>query len=144
MENFSCSTLLYNYLASVINVDSLGAGFLAQTNAVERIPISYFSDFSDFSESQEILVVSSSPKFSYLPSGVTFAGWRVGTPASLGISSYWVQSSETVLAPGTPYTVNADVSLTARYNGLEICLSDSADNSEILYINNGKPHTLTL
>lgn len=79
-----------------------------------------------------------SPPVSHLPSGVSFAGWCIGTPTGLGIKSYWVQSGETVLEPGTPYTVSADVSITARYNGLEISLSDNTDNSEILYLNNGK------
>lgn len=78
------------------------------------------------------------PPVSYLPNGVTFAGWAVGTPTELGITSYWKADDETVLEAGSEYTLSADVSLTARYMGVNIILADDADNSEILYQNKGK------
>lgn len=78
------------------------------------------------------------PPVSYLPNGVTFAGWAVGTPTELGITSYWKAEDETVLEAGAEYTISADVSLTARYTGVNIILADDADNSEILYQNKGK------
>ena len=86
------------------------------------------------------------PPVRYLPSGVIFAGWRVGTPAALGITSYWIGESDVdVLEPGTTYTVSGDVSLTARYKGIDISLADNADNSAILYDYNGKlAQTVTL
>ena len=86
------------------------------------------------------------PPVTYLPSGVIFAGWRVGTPTALGITSYWIGESDVdVLEPGTTYTVSGDVSLTARYKGIDISLADNADNSAILYDYNGKlAQTVTL
>lgn len=78
------------------------------------------------------------PPVTYLPSGVTFAGWRVGTPTSLNINSYWVEQNEVILTPGTSYTVNENVNLTARYTSIKLSLADAADNSEALYFNNGK------
>ena len=78
------------------------------------------------------------PPVSYLPNGVTFAGWAVGTPTELGITSYWMADGETVLEAGSEYTLNADVNLTARYTGINIILADDDDNSEILYQNKGK------
>lgn len=81
----------------------------------------------------------------YLPSGVTFVGWRVGTPEELGITSYWDDGSEGLLAPGAPYTVNSDISLTARYSGLKVSLPANAKNSEALSEDNGKKaETVTL
>ena len=76
------------------------------------------------------------PPVTYLPSGVTFAGWHVGTPE--GITSYWVGDDEQILEAGSLYTVTADISLTARYKGLDISLADNADNSDILWQNDGK------
>ena len=55
------------------------------------------------------------PPDSYLPTGFIFAGWRIGTPDELGITSYCVGENEQVLQSGASYTVNADVCLTARY-----------------------------
>ena len=78
------------------------------------------------------------PPVSYLPNGVTFAGWAVGTPTELGITSYWKADGETVLEAGVEYNISADVSLTARYTGINLILADDADNSEVLYQNNGK------
>ena len=78
------------------------------------------------------------PPVSYLPNGVTFAGWAVGTPTELGITSYWKAEDETVLEAGAEYTISADVSFTARYTGVNIILVDDADNSEVLYQNKGK------
>ena len=78
------------------------------------------------------------PPVSYLPNGVTFAGWAIGTPTELGITSYWKADGETVLEAGAEYTISADVSLTARYTGINLILADDADNSEVLYQNNGK------
>ncbi|MBR3472285.1 MAG: hypothetical protein IKH22_06845 [Prevotella sp.] len=58
------------------------------------------------------------PPDSYLPTGFIFAGWRIGTPDELGITSYCVGENEQVLQSGASYTVNADVCLTARYKGI--------------------------
>ena len=85
------------------------------------------------------------PPVTYLPTGVTFEGWRVGTPEGLGITSYAVGANEQVIKAGTSYTVSADMSLTARYKGIDISLADNADNSAILYDYNGKlAQTVTL
>ena len=56
------------------------------------------------------------PPDTVLPPGFIFAGWLVGTPE--GLTSYSVGENEQVLPSGTSYTVNADVSLTARYKGI--------------------------
>ena len=86
-----------------------------------------------------------SPPVTYLPDGVTFAGWRIGTPEELGIKSYWVGEDEIILAPGSAYQVDSNVSLTARYTGLDISLAFDADNGETLYLNNEKKtHSVTL
>lgn len=79
-----------------------------------------------------------SPPVNYLPNGIIFAGWAEGTPTDLHIDSYWKGENETVLAPGSPYTVNADVSLTARYTGLNLSLGNDASNEETIFLNNGK------
>ena len=85
------------------------------------------------------------PPVTYLPSGITFAGWRIGTPDGLHISSYWTDESETVLEAGTSYTVSGDVSLTARYKGIDISLADDVSNDETVYDYNGKvAQTVTL
>jgi hypothetical protein len=78
------------------------------------------------------------PPTDHLPNGVTFAGWAVGTPTSLGITSYWVGDNETIIKPGESYTVAENTSVTARYKAIELSLADNADNWLILYDNNGK------
>lgn len=83
------------------------------------------------------------PPVTYLPSGVMFAGWHEGTPD--GLTSYWIGANEPILEPGTSYTLSADVSLTARYKGIDISLSNDANNYETLYDYNGKiAQTVTL
>ena len=78
-----------------------------------------------------------------MPTGFIFAGWRVGTPE--GLTSYCVGENEQVLQSGTSYTVNADVSLTARYIGINISLANDASNYETLHYYNGKiAQTVTL
>ena len=85
------------------------------------------------------------PPVTYLPNGVEFAGWAVGTPTDLHITRYWKEDGETIYAGGSEYTVSHDVSLTARYTGVNITLADDADNGETLYLNNGKTaQTVTL
>lgn len=85
-----------------------------------------------------------SPNVTHLPNGVEFAGWAVGTPeevkAHLGIDhmSFWIQSGEDVLSPGSSYAVSGNVSLTARYKAVCITLADAADNGETLYTYNDK------
>lgn len=85
-----------------------------------------------------------SPNVTHLPNGVEFAGWAVGTPeevkARLGIDhmSFWIQSGENVLSPGSSYAVSGNVSLTARYKAVCITLADAADNGETLYTYNDK------
>ena len=79
------------------------------------------------------------PPVANLPNGVTFAGWAIGTPSSLGITSYWIGDDETtILEPGSVWTIRDDASLTARYRGIDITLADDADNGETLYLNDGK------
>jgi hypothetical protein len=78
------------------------------------------------------------PPTEHLPNGVTFAGWAVGTPTSLDITSYWVGESETIIKPGESYTVADNTNVTARYKAIELSLADNADNWLILYDNNGK------
>lgn len=43
-----------------------------------------------------------SPPVAYLSNGVIFAGWAEGTPADLGITSYWKDDGETVLTQAHP------------------------------------------
>lgn len=85
------------------------------------------------------------PPITHLPNGVEFAGWAVGTPTGLGITSYWKGENESIITAGSSYKVSADVSLTARYKGVSITLADATDNGETLYQNNGKTaQTVTL
>ena len=58
-----------------------------------------------------------------------FAGWLVGTPSN---NSYRVSDGEELLAAGEEYTINGDVTFTARYSYIYIQLADNADNSETL------------
>lgn len=70
------------------------------------------------------------PPDSYLPTGFIFAGWRVGTPE--GLTSYCVGENEQVLQSGTSYTVNTDVSLTARFNRIgDINLDGKVDIADV-------------
>lgn len=73
------------------------------------------------------------PPVSYEPMGLTFAGWLVGTPKG----TYFVADDEEILSAGTPYTVSADVSLTARYKGKDLILANEDYNSEVLSQNAG-------
>lgn len=80
-----------------------------------------------------------SPNVSYLPNGVYFGGWHVGTPdavkTELGLETmtFWKQGNETVIEPGTPYTVNGDMNVTARYVGIMFVLHDAENNSDMLF-----------
>ena len=66
----------------------------------------------------------------YVPTGFIFAGWRVGTPE--GLTSYCVGENEQVLQSGTSYTVNTDVSLTARFNRIgDINLDGKVDIADV-------------
>lgn len=76
-------------------------------------------------------------------SGREFAGWLVGYPTEE--NDFVATSTETLLPQGTEYTINADVTFTARYSYLDISLSDNADNGEMLYKYNGMTaHSVTL
>ena len=66
----------------------------------------------------------------YVPTGFIFAGWRVGTPE--GLTSYCVSENEQVLKAGSSYTVNADVSLTARFHRIgDINLDGNVDIADV-------------
>lgn len=66
----------------------------------------------------------------YVPTGFIFAGWRVGTPE--GLTSYCVGENEQVLKAGSSYTVNADVSLTARFHRIgDINLDGNVDIADV-------------
>ena len=85
------------------------------------------------------------PPVTYLPNGVKFAGWAVGTPTGLGITSFWKGDDEQVVTAGTSYTVSGDVSLTARYQAVSVTLADAADNGAVLYQHDGmKTQKVTL
>lgn len=79
-----------------------------------------------------------SPNVSYLPNGVYFGGWHVGTPdevkSELGLETmtYWKQENETVVEPGASYTVDGDMNITARYVGIRFLLHDGENNSDML------------
>ena len=70
------------------------------------------------------------------PVGLEFAGWLTATPE--GLSSFETTPSETLLDPGTQYTVDATVNLTARYRKINITLADNASNGETLSNYDGK------
>ena len=57
--------------------------------------------------------------------GMEFEGWLVGIASN---GSYAKALNETLYAEGTTYTIDADVSLTARYKELNISLSDDENN----------------
>ena len=71
-----------------------------------------------------------------VPSNLTFAGWHVGTPAEH--ESIVKQPEEQLLAAGTEYTVDTDVSFAARYDYIHITLNNEAHNGEMLARYNGK------
>ena len=58
-----------------------------------------------------------------------FAGWLVGEALN---HSYRTSDYEELLAAGEEYTINGDVTFTARYSYVYITLADDADNSETL------------
>ena len=64
-----------------------------------------------------------------------FAGWLVGTPSN---NSYTARYDDDLLAAGEEYTINGDVTFSARYSYIYIQLADNADNSEALFNYNGK------
>ena len=61
---------------------------------------------------------------------LTFAGWHVGTPVEN--ESIVKQPSESLVAAGTDYTVDDDVSFAARYDYIHITLANETHNGEIL------------
>ena len=70
-------------------------------------------------------------------SGMEFEGWLVGTATN---GSYLKAEGETLLNANKPYTVNGNVSLTARYKPSGIILANddtSYANTETLVKNNG-------
>ena len=76
------------------------------------------------------------------PDGMEFAGWVTG---DVSRTSFITSGSEMLLEEESEYTINADVTLTARYRYLDISLADNADNSKMLVNYNGKTaHSVTL
>ena len=71
-----------------------------------------------------------------VPVNLTFAGWHVGTPAPQ--EPIVKQPSESLVAAGTEYTVDADVSFAARYDYIHLTLNNAAHNGEMLSRYNGK------
>ncbi len=57
--------------------------------------------------------------------GLGFAGWLEGTPPN---NSYLADNSETLLESGTPYTINGDVTFTARYKTLHNITANQRNN----------------
>ena len=116
----------------------------------EKVGDSYADGhYADTPKTQTLVTGSSfelpAPPVSYLPSGVIFAGWLVGTPTELGITSYWMGENEPVFEAGSSHTIKGDVSLTARYRGIDIDLVNDASNYETLNRYNGKTaQTVTL
>ena len=73
------------------------------------------------------------------PEGLEFAGWLAATPE--GLTSYITQPGETLLEAGSQYTVNDNVSFTARYQPINLTLYDDKYNGETIHRNNGKTVT---
>ena len=71
-----------------------------------------------------------------VPDNLTFAGWHVGAPAAQ--ESIVKQEGESLVAAGTEYTVDADVSFAARYDYIHLTLANAAHNGEMLARYNGK------
>ena len=71
-----------------------------------------------------------------VPNDLTFAGWHMGTPALQ--ESIIKQPSESLVAAGTEYTVDSDVSFAARYDYIHLTLANAAHNGEMLARYNGK------
>ena len=74
------------------------------------------------------------PECDIIPNGYTFKGWVVGS------ESNGLEASEgaTFLQPGDDYTPTASVTIKAHYEPLIISIADNSDNSETLYMNNGR------
>ena len=68
-----------------------------------------------------------------------FAGWLVGEAKN---SSYRTSDYEELLSAGDEYTINDDVTFTARYSYVYITLNDNADNSEMLSRHTGMTATV--
>ena len=78
------------------------------------------------------------------PPGYQFAGWIEGTPD--GLTSYLYDAETEVLIPGgQKYTMDKDISLTARFVPLHLTLADDSDNSQtIINYNARKATSVTL
>lgn len=77
------------------------------------------------------------------PDGMEFAGWLVAGPT--GLSSFETNDDEDLLTAGTSYTVNENVSFTARYRYIDVILADNANNGEVLSTYDGMTaHSVTL
>ena len=66
-----------------------------------------------------------------VPAKMEFAGWLVGTHSN-GSFIATEDEKSSLFEEGVFYTVNNNVTLTARFQNLDINLSDNADNSETL------------
>ncbi len=60
------------------------------------------------------------PQASYLPAGVRFVGWRIGSPSELHLTDPHVGENEELHLAGESYTVDGDVSLTSRFNTYDV------------------------
>ena len=79
-----------------------------------------------------------------VPNWLEFAGWGINLTDEAR-NTFLTSGSETLKAEESEYTINADVTLTARFRYIDISLADNADNGEKLYKYNGKAaHSVTL
>ena len=77
------------------------------------------------------------------PEGMEFVGWVTGE--NVDRTTFISDGSTSLLAAESPYTITADVTLTARYRYIDVILNDVYDNSEaLIYYNGKKAHNVKL
>ena len=82
------------------------------------------------------------PPSSHIPTGVRFVGWRVGSPAALGLNDPRVtENEEGILPAGSSYTIIDNVSFTPRYKTFHIFTTTGNWNVESNWCWNVVPDT---
>lgn len=77
------------------------------------------------------------PPEEYIPADATFAGWVIGSDPTADESIYKTGSDD-LKNVGDPYTVIGPISIKARFTDNNIVIGEETNNSEILYLNDGK------
>lgn len=77
------------------------------------------------------------PPEDYIPEDATFAGWVIGSDPTADESIYKAEG-DVLKNVGDPYTVTGPISIKARFTDNNIVIGEETNNSEILYLNDGK------